>query len=129
MTSEISAPPERWTYDGMMDDKVTEYPWPGISAIATRKSLDRQLAYSVVTGTPMLLNDGYLVFNQTCFESLREPYSPLRVLINKRYLKVLSRTPEQSLEQMVHHGARQGSGKSLASLDGHVSTYPIPIKG
>jgi hypothetical protein len=100
--------PVRWTYDGTMDDMVVSYPWPGIPVSKARKSLDAQLVYSVVTGTPMLLNDGYLVFNPVCFESLREPYSPLRVLIRERYIRVLSRNPKSSLEQMVRDGAKEG---------------------
>ena len=114
MMSEISPPPVknpiRWTYDGTMDDMVTKYPWPGIPVSNTKDSLGTQLTHSVVKGTPMLLNDGYLVFNQGCFESLRDPYSPLRILIKKSYVRVLSRTPTQSLEQMVRDGAAKGIG-------------------
>jgi hypothetical protein len=101
----------RWTYDGTMDDMVTDYPWPGISAVDTTSFLDSQLAYSVVTGSPMLLNDGYLVLNQACLKSLRKPDSPLRILIRKHHVKVLARHPNQSLEGMVRHGAKQNVKK------------------
>jgi hypothetical protein len=107
----------RWTYDGTMDDMVAQYPWPGIPIGNSKQSLDLQLVYSAVAGTPMLLNDGYLVFNPACYESLRDPYSPLRILINEKYVRVLSRNPKQSLEEMVRDGAREGIGNRKELLN------------
>jgi hypothetical protein len=119
--NEISQPPAeesiRWTYDGTMDDMVAHYPWPGIPIGNSKQSLDLQLVYSAVAGTPMLLNDGYLVFNPACYESLRDPYSPLRILINEKYVRVLSRNPKQSLEEMVRDGAREGIGNRKELLN------------
>jgi hypothetical protein len=96
----------RWTYTGVLDDMVQSYPWPNIKI--TKKSLDVQLAYAVATGTPMLINDGYLILNPACFQSLSKADSPLRTLINKRYIRVLSRNPNKSLVQVVTNGADQG---------------------
>jgi hypothetical protein len=95
----------RWTYAGALDDMVQSYPWAKIEM--TKKKLDVHLAYAVVTGTPILINDGYLILNSACFESLRRADSPLRVLINKRYIRVLSRNSERSLVQVVKDGAGQ----------------------
>jgi hypothetical protein len=100
--------PIRWTYDGTMDDMVTSYPWPGIPVSDTKRSLDARLAYSVVAGTRLLLNDGCLVLNQGCFESLPYRNSPLWALINKHHVRVLSRSPARSLVEVVRDGARQG---------------------
>jgi hypothetical protein len=95
----------RWTYAGALDDMVQSYPWTKIEM--TKKKLDVHLAYAVVTGTPILINDGYLILHSACFESLRRADSPLRVLINKRYIRVLSRNSERSLVQVVKDGAGQ----------------------
>src|SRR5678816_1781069 len=80
----------RWTYAGALDDMVVWYPWPKIRI--GKKALDARLAYSVVTGTPFLLNDGYLLLNQACLEALRIENSPLRVLLDEGYVRVLSRS-------------------------------------
>jgi len=103
--------PMRWTYAGDLDDMVKLYPWPNIEA-SNKRALDVRLALSAVTGTPMLLNDGYLILNPACFDSLSDPNSPLRVLINQRYVRVLSRnkSPSLSLSQVVIDGAKQGIG-------------------
>lgn len=96
----------RWTYAGALDDMVQSYPWAKIEI--TKKKLDVHLAYAVVTGTPILINDGYLILNSACFESLAKADSPLRVLINKRYVRVLARNSQRSLVQVVKDGATQG---------------------
>lgn len=95
-----------WTYAGVLDDMVQQYPWPGLSS--NKSLLDTQLVYSVVTGKPLLINDGYLVLNPECLQSLHDSYSPLRVLIRKGYLKILSRNKSRSLEEMVLESAAHG---------------------
>jgi hypothetical protein len=86
----------RWTYAGALDDMVVWHPWPKIKV--GRQSLHERLAYSVVAGTPFLLNDGYLVLNEACVKSLEDEHSPLRVLLNAGYVRVLSRTPSRHFE-------------------------------
>jgi hypothetical protein len=98
--------PMRWTYAGAWDDMVASFPWPKIQI--SKLSLDVQLAYSVVSGTPMLMNDGYLLLNPACFESLGNDTSPLRVLINQGYVRVLSRNSTRSLQEVAKAGADQG---------------------
>lgn len=56
----------------------------------------------------MLLNDGYLVLNPACFESINDEHSPLRVLINQRYIRILSRNRSPSLVSVVTTGKHQG---------------------
>lgn len=99
--------PKRWTYAGDLDDMVSVYPWPNIKP-GNKRALDVRLALGAVTCTPVLLNDGYLILNQACFDSLSDAKSPLRVLINQDYIRVLSRNPSHSLSQAVTEGARQG---------------------
>jgi hypothetical protein len=101
------ADPLRWTYAGDLDDMVTQYPWPGIDP-SKKAALDVRLAFGAVAGTPVLLNDGYLILNPACFESLKNANSPLRVLINQGYIRVLSRNTSHSLSQVVTDGAGQG---------------------
>jgi hypothetical protein len=96
----------RWTYAGALDDMVVWYPWPKISI--SRDSLNERLAHSVVVGAPLLLNDGYLLLNRACLESLGFNSSPLRVLLNEGYVRVLSRTASQSFEDLVLQGAKKG---------------------
>jgi hypothetical protein len=95
----------RWTYAGALDDMVVWHPWPKIKV--GRQSLHERLAYSVVAGTPFLLNDGYLVLNEACVKSLEDEHSPLRVLLNAGYVRVLSRTPSRHFEQLIRDGAKQ----------------------
>jgi hypothetical protein len=101
------ADPLRWTYAGDLDDMVEAYPWPSIKA-ASKRALDVRLAFSAVTGTRMLLNDGYLILNPACFDSLRDKNSPLRVLINEGFVRILSRSAVHSLEDVVIDGEKQG---------------------
>jgi len=56
----------------------------------------------------MLLNDGYLILNQACFDSLSDPNSPLRVLINQDYIRVLSRNDAHSLSKAANDSAEEG---------------------
>src|SRR5438309_11581397 len=100
------ADPKGWTYAGDLDDMVSLYPWPKIKP-GNRRALDVRLALSAVTGTPMLLNDGYLILNPACFDALKDPNSPLRILINQDYIRVLSRNASHSLSQVAIDGARQ----------------------
>jgi len=102
----VPSDPLCWTYAGIFDDMLALYPWPKIKTSATL--LDIQLTYGVVTGRPFLLNDGYLVLNSACLDSLAKEYSPLRVLIRQGYLKVLSRNSSRSLRQMVKDSAAHG---------------------
>jgi hypothetical protein len=95
----------RWTYAGALDDMVVWYPWPKIKV--NRQSLNERLAYSVVAGTPFLLNDGYLVLNKACLQSLEDGNSPLRVLLNAGYVRVLSRTASPSFEELIRDGAKK----------------------
>jgi hypothetical protein len=96
----------RWTYAGTLDDVLLRYPWPNVKV--TRRNLDLQLFYSVATGTPLLINDGYLVLNPACQDALGDRRSPIRVILQAGYLKILSRTPTNSLETMVLEGAKHG---------------------
>ncbi len=62
----------------------------------------------MLTGRQPLINDGYLVLNPTCLDSLHDEHSPLRVLLRQGYVGMLSRNAERSLEQVVVKGAEQG---------------------
>ena len=95
-----------WTYAGTFDDMLERFPWTEKSS--SEAMLDVQLAYSVAVGRPLLLNDGYLVLNQACFQSLKNEYSPLRVLMRRGYVKVLSRSKSRSLRTMVEESAAEG---------------------
>ena len=99
--------PLRWTFAGDLDDMVGSYPWAGIRPLSKR-ALDVRLVFGAIAGTPMLVNDGYLVLNNSCFDSLRDHRSPLRILINQGYVRVLGRNIARSLSQVVSDGADQG---------------------
>ncbi|HTV58210.1 MAG TPA: hypothetical protein VMJ93_04995 [Verrucomicrobiae bacterium] len=110
-----AADPLRWTYAGALDDMVLRYPWPKIKL--NKRSLDVLLAYGVVYGTMFLLNDGYLALHPACSASLNDSFSPLRILIGQKYLRVLSRNESRSLVKTVTLAADQGiqSYKKLLS--------------
>lgn len=110
-----SADPLRWTYAGALDDMVLRYPWPKIKL--KKRSLDVLFAYGAVTGTMFLLNDGYLALHPACFESLNDNFSPLRILIGQKYIRVLSRIESRSLVKTVTKAADDGiqSYKKLLS--------------
>ena len=106
---------QTWTYAGVLDDMVQRFPWTPnrLDGIL----LDLQIAYSIVTGRPLLVNDGYLVLNDSCLRALRREQSPLRVALRNGGLKILSRNPDKSLEQMVLQGARQGIGTYMSLVE------------
>jgi hypothetical protein len=107
LQSATLADPLIWTYAGDLDDMVEAYPWPSIKT-ATKRALDVRLAFHAVTGTRLLINDGYLILNPACFASLRDQNSPLRVLLNQGVVRVLSRQSSHSLEDVVVDGGKQG---------------------
>ena len=102
----IPTDPLCWTYAGTFDNMLHRFPWT--ENVTSAPLLDVQLAYSVVTGRPLMLNDGYLVLNPACQRSLADQYSPLRVLLRKGYVKVLSRNAPRSLVGMVQESAKHG---------------------
>ena len=49
-----------FSYMGIVDDVVLRYPW---NFKITKKRLEHSLAVQIITGSPILINDGYFVLH------------------------------------------------------------------
>jgi hypothetical protein len=103
----------RWTYLGLIDDKVAEYPWSGR---INKKYLDAILRWSALFEEPILLNDGYLLHYNWARNELMDPTSLLRQLISKQHVVVFSRRKDGRLDRMVEDMAP--TVKSYETLSG-----------
>lgn len=96
-----------FTYFGTLDDVVLKYPW---RFKVDTNYLNYSLAYQVITGRPVLINDGYLVNSPICRAQLQDRRSLLWTLIDCGFLAVLSRGKgrfgiHEMPEQMLHIGS------------------------
>lgn len=77
-----------YNYLGTLDDSVDRFPW--LFKI-TEARLNHSLAVQLITGRPILLNDGYLVQHKLCAKSIIDRDSLLWSLIDSGYVSIMSR--------------------------------------
>ena len=91
MATEIGLARMECTYQGLIDDKVSEYPWAaqGLEPAGLNLILRRSALFE----GPLLLLDGYLLHFPWLRNQLFNPRSLLRRLIEEQKVIILSRDP------------------------------------
>ncbi len=77
-----------YNYLGTLDDSVERFPW---SFKTDEKRLDHSLAVQLITGRPILLNDGYLLQHSLCIKAILDRESLLWALIDSGFISIMSR--------------------------------------
>ena len=85
---EASSLTQGYNYLGIIDDAVDRFPW---RFKITPKSLDHSLAIQLLTGRPILLNDGYLIQHPIARESLMQRDGLLWSMIDVGFVHVMAR--------------------------------------
>ena len=110
------------TYDGLVDDFAQKY---GDACIQTPKDLSNHLIAAVLTGHPLLINDGHIIMHPAIREAVLNPKSsPLQKLVAAGYVKILTRNGGD-LETLADRMADQGitTAQQLGSQDYYTKQY------
>lgn len=95
-----------FTYLGILDDKVQQYPWkfePTIDVINT------QIITYVLYGQPLLINDGSLIANPVVHESLVDgPESIIGSMMEEGFIKLYTRSQERDILTGIREAASSG---------------------
>jgi len=96
---------ETYTYCGLLDDFTLRHDDKGIRSL---QELNDHLIVSVLFGGRLLINDGYVLFNDALQEAVRvKDASPFRHLVEKGYVKILTRNGGK-LETLADEMAEKG---------------------
>jgi len=112
---------DTFTYIGTIDDVVLRYPWSGIPIGAD--FLNDTIIDHVLFGTPMLINDGYLINHPLARADLMKgEESLLAGLIESEFIKVLTRVSNPNeLSRMPAEMARQNISSFAERMSGEDS--------
>jgi hypothetical protein len=93
------------TYNGLVDDFAQKY---DDASIQTLKDLNNHLIAAVITGHPLLINDGHIIMHPAIREAVLNPKSsPLLELAAKGYVQILTRNGGD-METLADRMADQG---------------------
>src|ERR1700722_15511935 len=115
------------TYTGLVDDFATKY---GDASIQTLKDFNNHLIGAVLTGHPLLINDGHLVMHPAIREAVLNPKSsPLQELTKAGYVKILTRNGGD-LETLADQMADQGitSAQQFGGQDYYKKQYQPALR-
>lgn len=115
------------TYTGLVDDFATKY---GDASIQTLKDFNNHLIRAVLTGHPLLINDGHLVMHPAIREAVLNPKSsPLQELTKAGYVKILTRNGGD-LETLADQMADQGitSAQQFGGQDYYKKQYQPALR-
>ena len=76
------------SYLGTVDDVVLRYPW---NFTISKARLEHSLAVQIITGSPVLINDGYFILHPIIQESLQDKDSLIWAMAKAGYLRIMSR--------------------------------------
>jgi hypothetical protein len=110
------------TYTGLVDDFAQKY---GDACIKTRDDLNNHLITAVLTGHPLLINDGHMIMHPAIREAVLNPKSsPLLELAAAGYVKILTRNGGD-LETLADQMADQGitSAQEFGTQDSYTKQY------
>ena len=110
------------TYTGLVDDFAQKY---GDACIRTLDDLNNHLIAAVLTGHPLLINDGYIIMHPAIRDAVLNPKSsPLLKLAAAGYVKILTRNGGD-LETLADHMADQGikSAQEFGAQDYYRKRY------
>ena len=110
------------TYDGLVDDFAQKY---GDASIQNLKDFNNHLIAAVLTGHPLLINDGHLIMHPAIRDAVLYPESsPLQKLVGAGYVKILTRNGGD-LETLADRMADQGitTAQQLGSQDSYTKKY------
>jgi hypothetical protein len=80
---------DTYTYCGLLDDFTLRHDDKGIRSL---QELNEHLILSALFGGRLLINDGYVIFNEALQDAvLHKDASPLQHLVEKGYVKILTR--------------------------------------
>jgi hypothetical protein len=110
------------TYEGLVDDFAQNH---GDACIKTLEQLNDHLISAVLTGDPLLINDGHIIMNPAIREAVIDPTkSPLQSLIRTGYVRILTRNGgdiETLADQMADEGIT--SAQKLGTQDYYRKEY------
>jgi len=112
----------RVTYTGLVDDFAQKY---DDAPVMTLKDLNNHLITAVLTGHPLLINDGHIIMNPAIRDAVRNPQlSPLRELAAAGYVQILTRNGGD-LETLAERMADQGitTAQEIAGEDDYRKNY------
>jgi hypothetical protein len=99
---------------GIVDDVVLRFPW---NFKITKKSLEHSLAVQIITGSPVLINDGYFVLHPIVQESIQDKNSLIWQMIKTGYLRIMARGfGKFGLDEMPIRMATDGKVRSFQEL-------------
>lgn len=102
------------SYMGTIDDVVQRYPW---NFKLTKKRLEHSLAIQIITGSPVLLNDGYMTLHPVAQQAILDRDGLIWSMINMGYLRVMARGFNRyGLDEMPLVMAEKGGVNSYAEL-------------
>jgi hypothetical protein len=110
------------TYTGLVDDFAQKY---GDACIRTLADLNNHLIAAVLTGHPLLINDGHIIMHPAIREAVLNPKSsPLLELAAAGYVKILTRNGGD-LETLADQMADQGitSAQEFGTQDYYTKQY------
>lgn len=110
------------TYTGLVDDFAQKY---GDACIQTLDDLNHHLIAAVLTGHPLLINDGHIIMHPAIREAVLNPKSsPLLELTAAGYVKILTRNGGD-LETLADQMADQGitSAQKFGTEDYYAKQY------
>lgn len=110
------------TYTGLVDDFAQKY---GDACIQTMEDLNNHLIAAVLTGHPLLINDGHIIMHPAIREAVLNPKSsPLLELAAAGYVKILTRNGGD-LETLADQMADQGitSAQKFGIQDYYTKRY------
>jgi len=103
-----------FSYMGIVDDVVLRYPW---NFKITKKRLEHSLAVQIITGSPILINDGYFVLHPIVQESIQDKNSLIWQMIKTGYLRIMARGfGKFGLDEMPIRMATDGKVRSFQDL-------------
>src|SRR5690606_36645027 len=99
---------------GTIEDIVERYPW---KFKVTRARLEHSLAVQLITGSPVLLNDGYLTQHSVAQRAVLDQDGLLWAMMKAGYLRVMARGFQRfGLHEMPERMAAGGNVNSFAEL-------------
>jgi hypothetical protein len=101
-------------YLGTVDDVVFRYPW---NFTLSKARLEHSLAVQIITGSPVLINDGYFALHPIIQESIQNKDSLIWAMSKAGYLRIMSRGfGSYSLDEMPFMMAESGGVDSFKKL-------------
>lgn len=109
--SDMKSNPLGFSYLGTLDDVVNRYPW---RFKMDEARMNQSLVLQLVTGRPVLLNDGYIVNNEVLRRQLRNKDSLFWHLIHEGFIYIYSRgAGKYGIHEMPERMAHIGSFSDL----------------